>query len=97
MDAFVHEGIFESVEGSVVVQDGAVNHEVMWLVVATVNDERFENMDELLECSCAVWCVECCNVLLPLCFNEVLPIVHNVIREVVMLGPPCTRVYVLCM
>ena len=75
MYAFIHEGILERVECGVVVQYGAINHEVMWLMIATMNDERFENVDEFFECCCAVWCVKLRIVLLPLCFNGLLPIV----------------------
>ena len=87
VDAFIHERVLKGVEGGVVVQYGAVNHKVMWLMITTMNNDRFEDVNEFLECGCAIWCAECIVVLLPLLFNELFPIVQNVVGEMVVFGP----------
>ena len=91
-DTFVHKRIFKSIEGGVVVQDGAVDHEVMWLMVATVNNERFQSVDKFFAYRLTIRCVQCLCVLPPLCFYELLPIFHNVLGEMVMSGPPLYNV-----
>ena len=60
---------------------------MVWLVISAMYYEGLENVDEFLDTGVTVRCVQYLHVLPPLCLNELLPVVHDVVGKVVMSGP----------